>query len=461
MKRALCRKASALLAALLLAGCAAAPANPVQTEETAEATPAPAAEEAEKTAAAPTLRELTNAADGRCYLQSRIDDTAQIYLTTLDLTGGQQRVLCAKPGCTHSGPDCWAWLRADNSAQARQLRILTDGARLYWIWETTGEGTTGTQPYSAVFTSGTEGAPAPLWEWMNGTPDYCGVYQQDYACTDSHWFTDGENLWVFQRCEPKDETGQPCFPASLCRLVPNEDPEGPPYRAECVWRQDIGAYGQYLGLVEGKILFSRSLRADGTPARRDGDYENTCRELRLLSADGSCSQALQTDTYGATRAAALLDGLWYTVPAGSDQLQVTDLGTGQTRTVCTLPLEGDGEGIDLGPVYEGRLAVAITRENREDGYVVQLDDGTLTARMATWAKNGVTPRLPRLYARAGDRCLLMVGTRDRMLTAMGPDGSTDTFDSPVFLWAVTDLDSWLDGDQNWQLCTILNPDGDL
>ena len=46
MKRALCRKASALLAALLLAGCAATPANPVQTEETAEATPAPAAEEA-------------------------------------------------------------------------------------------------------------------------------------------------------------------------------------------------------------------------------------------------------------------------------------------------------------------------------------------------------------------------------------------------------------------------------
>lgn len=33
-----------LAAALLLAGCTAAPANPVQTAETAAATPAPAAE---------------------------------------------------------------------------------------------------------------------------------------------------------------------------------------------------------------------------------------------------------------------------------------------------------------------------------------------------------------------------------------------------------------------------------
>ncbi len=441
--------AALLLAFFLLAGCTATPPS--------SQNPSPSS----GPGALPVLQELTVCTADQCYIQSRIDSSDDRYLTKIDLYSGRQQVVCAKPGCLHKGKGCWGWVRPNHAAAPRLLRILTDGEQLYWIWESVDNGTPGIQPYSAVFVSGLEGAPAPPEEWLVQAPNYCGAYQQDNDCIESQWFTDGQNLWVFQHCEPLDAAGHRCFPASLCRLVPNEDPDGPPYRAECVWRQDIGAYGEYLGLLNGKILLRWSLRADGTPARREDGYAATRQELRLLSPDGTLSAALQQGALGDTRAAALLDGVWYTVPAGSDHLQATDLCSGHTRTVCALPLESDADLIDLLTQYDGRLVVSIARENREDGYVVNTATGTLTPMQATWSKNGATPRLPILYAQSGARGLLMVGTRDRMIRAMGPDGSTDTFDSPIFLWAVTDVGDWLDGNQNWQPCTLLIPDADL
>ena len=124
---------SLALAALLLAGCTAAPANPVQTEETAAATPAPAAEEAEETAAAPVLRELTPCTLDRYYKASAIDDSGQIFLTTIDLNDGRQRVACTKPGCAHTGPDCWAWLQDSTVGRPNKLELYTDGEQLYWV----------------------------------------------------------------------------------------------------------------------------------------------------------------------------------------------------------------------------------------------------------------------------------------------------------------------------------------
>ena len=453
MKRALCRKASALLAALLLAGCAATPANPVQTEETAEATPAPAAEEAEKTAAAPTLRELTTVADGRCYLQSRIDDTAQIYLTTLDLTDGQQRVLCAKPGCTHSDESCWGRMLGNGVAQPKTVEVYTDGVRLYWILltEYSHFSIGGVEPESAIFVTDLTGASCPPAQMLAGTPNYGGDFLQDNSYMDSRWFTDGETLWALVNSNPVEETGRQTMTTTLFHFVPAPAGSEVPYTARVVWQQG-GDHGiDCMGLLDGQILLRLPVSCAGV-----GDFE-----LRLLSADGTLGEPLLTYRDSDFREAVLLDGLWYTVPKDSTDLQCTDLRAGQTRTLCTLPLTQTPLDIQAGPAYEGRLVVDVSYNLEKERYVIDTVTGSVTTLPATWTKDGVSPRAPLIRQVAGDRCLMMVGDQDRMLTTMGQDGGTYSFNSPVPIWAVTDFGAYLDGDQDWTVCTVLDPDGNM
>ena len=73
----------------------------------------------------------------------------------------------------------------------------------------------------------------------------------------------------------------------------------------------------------------------------------------------------------------------------------------------------------------------------------------------------MSPRAPLIRQVAGDRCLMMVGDQYRMLTTMGQDGGTYSFNSPVPIWAVTDFGAYLDGDQDWTVCTVLDPDGNM
>lgn len=442
-----------LAAALLLAGCTAAPANPVQTEETAAATPAPAAEEAEETAAAPVLRELTPCTLDRYYKASAIDDSGQIFLTTIDLNDGRQRVACTKPGCAHTGPDCWAWLQDSTVGRPNKLELYTDGEQLYWVNLTDyGHYDMGTiDPQSSVFVSGLEGADAPPVEWLAGTPNYGGNFLQDNSYMDSHWFTDGETLWALVNSNPVEETGRQTMTTTLFHFVPAPAGSEVPYTARVVWQQG-GDHGiDCMGLLDGQILLRLPVSGAGV-----GDFE-----LRLLSADGTLGEPLLTYRDSDFREAVLLDGLWYTVPKDSTDLQCTDLRAGQTRTLCTLPLTQTPLDIQAGPAYEGRLVVDVSYNLEKERYVIDTVTGSVTTLPATWTKDGVSPRAPLIRQVAGDRCLMMVGDQDRMLTTMGQDGGTYSFNSPVPIWAVTDFGAYLDGDQDWTVCTVLDPDGNM
>ena len=112
MKRAL----SLALAALLLAGCTAAPAASSDAAASAEPAPSPAAAESpEATATASTepLRLLQQGDEKQYYLtESANADQTLVRFRIVDLTTGENTIPCDVEGCTHDNEDCPAvWSR--------------------------------------------------------------------------------------------------------------------------------------------------------------------------------------------------------------------------------------------------------------------------------------------------------------------------------------------------------------
>ena len=111
MKRAL----SLALAALLLAGCTAAPAASSDAAASAEPAPSPAAAESPEAATASTepLRLLQQGDEKQYYLtESANADQTLVRFRIVDLTTGENTIPCDVEGCTHDNEDCPAvWSR--------------------------------------------------------------------------------------------------------------------------------------------------------------------------------------------------------------------------------------------------------------------------------------------------------------------------------------------------------------
>ncbi len=116
MKRAL----SLALAALLLAGCTAAPAASSDAATSADPAPSPAAAESSEATAAPAatastepLRLLQQGDEKQYYLiePANADKTLERF-RIVDLTTGENTIPCDVEGCTHDNEDCPAvWSR--------------------------------------------------------------------------------------------------------------------------------------------------------------------------------------------------------------------------------------------------------------------------------------------------------------------------------------------------------------
>ena len=111
------RFAPALLSALLLAGCTAAPAASGSTASAEAAPAAESAETAEEAAAAAStepLRLLQTGDEKQYYLTepANADQTLE-WFRIVDLTTGENTIPCDVEGCTHDSEDCPAvWSRA-------------------------------------------------------------------------------------------------------------------------------------------------------------------------------------------------------------------------------------------------------------------------------------------------------------------------------------------------------------
>lgn len=447
-----------LAAALFAVGCAQ-PAStvpqssvPASTSETASEPPS----------APPRLQELTASANGYYYLQSIIDETGRIFLTTVDLNDGQQRVLCNKPGCSHSDENCWAYVFPDSITRSSAWEAYTDGTLLYFVYLTDYQhfGMDGAQPESAIFISDLTGPTRPLAEMAAQSPNYCANFLQDGAYLDGHWFTDGETLWALITSNPHNAANEQTFAATLYHFVPAPEGAATPYTAEVVWRQVRDGSTTYAGLLDGQIVLQLEYPGPDTGSLAD-NYKLSTSELRVLSCDGALGEPLLTFLNGDWQGGTLLNGQRYAVPANSTDLTVTDLRTGDSRTLCTLPIQADALSVTPQLIYEGRLVVDVSQDTGDTRYVIDTTTGAMTTLPATWAKDGAIPRVPVFRQIAQNRCLMLVGTQDRMLTTMGQDGGTYTFNSPLSVYAVADLGDYLDGDQNWQICSLLDPDAVL
>ena len=105
------RFAPALLAALLLAGCTAAPAASGDAAASAEAAPSPAAESTDTaeapaaTASTEPLRKMQNGDEAQYYTQQSTPSGLLVY-HVVDLTTGEDAIPCDAEGCTHDSETC-------------------------------------------------------------------------------------------------------------------------------------------------------------------------------------------------------------------------------------------------------------------------------------------------------------------------------------------------------------------
>ena len=128
MKRAF----SLALAALLLAGCTAAPAASSDAATSAGPAPSPAAESTEATATASTepLRKMQNGDEAQYYAQQDTPSSLLVY-HVVDLTTGENTIPCDVEGCTHDTADCPA---VTDELPSAQPLVLDEDTVVIFSW---------------------------------------------------------------------------------------------------------------------------------------------------------------------------------------------------------------------------------------------------------------------------------------------------------------------------------------
>ena len=128
MKRAF----SLALAALLLAGCTAAPAASSDAATSAGPAPSPAAESTEATATASTepLRKMQNGDEAQYYAQQDTPSGLLVY-HVVDLTTGENTIPCDVEGCTHDTADCPA---VTDELPSAQPLVLDEDTVVIFSW---------------------------------------------------------------------------------------------------------------------------------------------------------------------------------------------------------------------------------------------------------------------------------------------------------------------------------------
>ena len=430
------RLAPALLAALLLAGCTAAPAGSGSTasaeaapasSEAASAEPAPAAEsteaaeEAAATASTEPLRLLQTGDEKQYYLTepANADQTLERF-RIVDLTTGENAIPCDVEGCTHDSEDCPAvWSRATWDFGVAAW-VLDEDTLL--ILSSTSE------PNKTVFSFADRNC-------QNLTPfatveDAMGIAQQ---CTD------GTSLYFLMSIEGGTY--------KICRLSLADGSqtvlwEGTEYPVP-------GVIGRNFVMQTSDLTYPEStgdLGADAT-ALPTGTVTHS-----LLNVDTGELRELYTYSSDAWNLdnldAYVVDGQYYQIDRAAGTLSTVDPDTGEVRQISDgLPIadrntytsDYQPEAVLDGWMVFYRLPVIVNIETGEVRQRIDLPENY-------WNGYG---HQPSIYLQLQDRLLVDCRYEPYTRTGIGTDGTPYTINTERTYLGLISIDDFLNGVPNY------------
>ena len=417
------RLAPALLAALLLAGCTAAPAG---SGSTASAEPAPAAEsadtaeEAAATASTEPLRLLQTGDEKQYYLTepANADQTLERF-RIVDLTTGENTIPCDVEGCTHDNEDCPAvWSRA-----------TWDFGVAAWVLDE-----------DTLLIASSTSAPKTVYYFadrncQNLTPfatveDAMGIAQQ---CTD------GTSLYFLMSIEGGTY--------KICRLSLADGSqtvlwEGTEYPVP-------GVIGRNFVLKTSDLTYPEptgDLGADAT-ALPTGTVTHSLlnvdtgelRELYTYSSDAWNLDNL--DVY-------VVDGQYYQIDRAAGTLSTVDPDTGEVRQISdglptadrnTYTSDYQPEAVLRGWMVFYRLPVIVNVETGEVRQRIDLPENY-------WNGYG---HQPSIYLQLQDRLLVDCRYEPYARTGIGPDGTPYTVETDHVYLGLISAEDYLNGVPNY------------
>lgn len=456
-------------AALLLCACGAPAASASQTQETAadpKSQPAQTELAADQDAdrSAGTLRLLVNTSDKvvtmnetAAYLATQQGDAW--VGTKIDLTTGQQEVLCQKAGCTHSDESCPAYLAA---ADARAL-LLADSDRLYWI-----SGTYGTDPDHpanslSVDVSDANGGDRQRWLTLDDT-------EYNFAGFD-FWAADDTALYASNRQSVwrLDEDGA----TLLHDGAPGNLPADTLYGDEDQVSYDfcVGVWNNAFVFVhspgfdpptptqaEREALSSGSLAGEAAAYIEKYDEEAKKRTETLFTVDTAGNQTELPVSFqeGGCGVPKLAQGKVWRMLGEQDaatELWCADLTTGEEQT---RPVPQTGAWWNSAPDVMGDC-VRIIRDDGY-GYIWDLTTDELRQQPVTYYKDLVSPCTVYPVAYNDTTALLQVGVESS--TETGVDASQDLYSyirqTPIY--GIQPLQEYLNCGEEWAPVTLLAED---
>ena len=467
MKRLLGLFPAVLLAAALLAGCGAAVSMPDAGQEPS----APSAEsDADANGTAESGADIAALPRGELhFVTDQRGDTLYVqdgrsYLATVDFRSGTKQLLCSRPGCSHNGPDCDAWLgpelQDDLVYSTAQSDVFVEEDRLYRVFVTSPDHASG--PYLSTLTvSAPDGSGQTL---------LCENFAPDGSTLDITWLADEEALYAVFESNPPRSDGLSSERTVVLRIGKEDGSvqllfdwsaggEMPTSTAQ-VFPAAVCGNQLVMGQSHPPEHHTGSMADDA--AATSITYHVLDLNTGTLGPELPVEQPSQTGQDGSTALFVLRNGtVWQIDAAGT--LTIRDLLTGQDLQQYPGLWPAGLEPEQLFAVTDRCIAIdGADRSATEQGdllyephrLVFDRADGTLLRELpATWLKDGASPRLPDLYAENGDRAILLVDNRLGTATDMGQDGTVYTHPTGEPIYAVIDLDAYLDGSQDWTLCT--------
>ena len=434
-----------LALALSMTACAAAPDAAI----TASTAPTPAAESTPQLSTDLTaITTWSGFAMGQnaVYNVMNVNGEGRYFATTIDLTTGQQQILCYKPNCPHEDDTCPGFMAQSASGAVPTAYLIPAPDRLYWIIDGRFNDSCG----AYVDVSDLDGRNRHRIVEGDDLPDL-GVV--------NNWYADGSALYTAYYSGSDflilriDETGAAII--------------GQKTRSDSEWYHAVGCWQDKIILQHNEYYYIPELKKAGDTATKE-EYDAWYDEqdaaqltqpvsLYLLGTDREEHPLDFHWTVTDSAIAKVQNGIVYLLSPGGTVTQM-NLSTGSSTTQSfDLPGQAVPDDPDILP---GNWASVYITDlgNGNNECLLNLDTGEFQPQPTTWFKDQAAPRCPIIWAADHGMLFLQYGEVYYTEKGIGPDGLPASYTVGRNEYGIISFDDYLAGSQDWVHVTLLGDD---